>query len=306
VLSTFFGSRLLTRLTSLELAVVFLGLLCLVILPGTFMESRQLFYGHPLFIALLALFGLQLTICTIRRWQSLAKSTLIIHCGVIVTLVGSMIAAFGYVATVNVYQGASTDTAYRWDLEKDVPLGLTLKVNKVNQEFYPLPIKIGVMRDGGKYALFTLNTGETFKLGDVTVRVDQFDNYLKKIDLTLLRNGKVVGTADTEGRKSQLTDFPYDFKLVAYKTPMVKRSWVDIELAREGQLLASGQSEINHPFIWEGLYFFNTLSEHDKEGHSFAGIQVVRDPGRPYVFIGMTITCLGAIGSFLRRFYGNR
>jgi cytochrome c biogenesis protein ResB len=305
VFSTFIGSRLLTRLTSLELAVVFLGLLCLVILPGTFMESRQ-FYGHPLFMVLLALFGLQLTVCTIRRWQRLAKSTLIIHCGVIVTLVGGMFGSLGFVATVNVYEGASTNTAYRWDLENDVPLGLSIKVNKVYQEFYPLPVKIGVLKGGEKHALITLKTGETFELGDVTVRLGQFDDYLKKVDLSLLRNGMVVGTADTDGKKSQLTDFPYDFKLVAYQTPKIKRSWVDIELVKEGQFLASGRSEINHPFIWEGLYFFNTLSGHDKEGLSFAGIQVVRDPGRPFVFIGMVLTCLGAIGAFIRRFYGTR
>ncbi|WP_204318321.1 hypothetical protein, partial [Serratia marcescens] len=45
---------------------------------------------------------------------------------------------FGHVATVNVYEGASVDQAYRWDLERDAPLGADLTVTRINREFDPL------------------------------------------------------------------------------------------------------------------------------------------------------------------------
>ena len=306
MLSRFSSSRLISRLTSLELTLVLFGTLCLVVLSGTlFAEPRQL-YGHPLFLGLLAFFWAHLTLCTIRRWRTLAKSTIAVHCGVLVTLLGAMVSSFGYVATVNIYEGSSTDQVYRWDLEKDMPLGVSLAIKKIHREYYPIPLKIGVLRGADKLALSIVNTGQSFPLADLSVRIDQFDKYQKKATLTVFRQGTVIGHTDTEGLGNLPQGFPYRFKLVAFQDPKLKRIAVDMELLRDGHSIAAGSSEVNHPFTWEGLSFFCTRLDRDKQGLPYAGMQIVRDPGTPWVFTGMFILCLGAFGALYRRFHDAR
>ena len=115
----------------------------------------------------------------------------------------------------------------------------------------------------------------------------------------------MLGFYDTEGARSPSglpPSFPLDFKLVAFKNPYLKRLWVDLLLSNKTKTLAEGTSEVNNPFRWNGLYFYNTQVDHDAAGRSFAGIQIVNDPGRPYVFLGFAITSVGAVMCFFRRF----
>jgi cytochrome c biogenesis protein ResB len=94
--------------------------------------------------------------------------------------------------------------------------------------------------------------------------------------------------------------------LVGYKTPRLKRQWVDLMLTDSSGLVSEGTAEVNGPFQWGGLYFFNTQVELDPKGVPYAGIQIVRDPGRWLVFSGMTMVALGALMATFRRRYGFR
>ena len=80
--------------------------------------------------------------------------------------------------------------------------------------------------------------------------------------------------------------------------------WVDLLISMDSRPIAEGISEVNRPFQWEGLYFFHVQTEGDSFGRAYAGIQIVRDPGRPYVFSGLVIIGLGVVISFARRFTG--
>lgn len=290
-------------LASTELAIALFIAICLAAIPGSFTESKAI-YSSPPFVGLIGLFALNLLCCTLRRWKTLAKSTLILHGGVLLTLAGCIVTSFGYVATVNIYEGSSVDQVYRWDREQDVPLGMELAVQRINREFYPVPVRVGVLRGNEKFALFTLRTGESFKLGDYRVAADAFDPAGLNLKLTVFRQGRVFGTADTSGMNNLPADFPYAFKLVSYQSPILKRCWVDLHLSDKDKTLAAGTAEVNGPFRWQGLYFYNTLTGSDENGRPFAGIQIVRDPGRPYVFSGFAVMGLGAIFAFFRRFYG--
>ena len=119
-------------LASTELAVALFLLISLVAIPGTFSENRTI-YSSPLFLSLLGLFGMNLILCTQRRFKTISKSVLVLHGGVIVTLLGCILASFGFVATVNLYEGTTVDHVYRWDREMDVPLGadMAAKENKL-------------------------------------------------------------------------------------------------------------------------------------------------------------------------------
>lgn len=287
-------------LASTELAVVLFITISLLAVPGTLLEDRDIIYKNPLFIGLLVLFAINLVLCTIRRFKSLAKSVLVLHLGVIVTLAGCVLTTFGYVATVNIYEGTAVNRAYRWDLQRDEPLGIDLGISRIHREFYPIPVKVGVLRGEEKVSLQTLKTGESFSLGGYDVRVDGLDPAAAVLRLTVLQRGVPVGSCDTEGNGTLPLEFPYRFKLVAFMNPVLKRLWVDLRVATQGEY-KEGVAEVNHPFMWNGLYFYNTQVNADAAGNAYAGIQIVRDPGRPLVFAGFLIASIGAVMAFGRR-----
>lgn len=289
-------------LASTQLSLILFGLLATAAIPGTLLKSQREYYGHPAFILLLCAFTLHLAICTVKRWRSLSRSTLVVHCGVLLTLVGTMLTGSGYVATVNIYEGESTPTVYRWDLKQDTPFSPVIRVKKINTEFYPVPLQIGVMKGEQKHALKTLKTGETFQLDGYLVSAERFDPWSEAVSLRVMQGAQVIGSADTLGTSTLPADFPFAFKLVAFQNATIKRFWVDLELLDKGHVVTSGVTEINHPFNWNGLVFFNTEISLDQDKRPYAGIQIVSDPGKYVVYAGMIILSVGTIAAWYRRY----
>jgi len=56
---------------------------------------------------MIGLMGVNLFLCTIRRRKALSWSILILHIGIISTLIGSVVSSFGFVSTVNIYEGTT-------------------------------------------------------------------------------------------------------------------------------------------------------------------------------------------------------
>ena len=281
--------------TSLKLAIgLFALFICILILA---MVSRPLASALAIPIRImLAMLFLALVLCTLRKLRSMRAATLFIHFGSIVAIIGFSISSFGFVATVNIYEGGATDSVYRWDVMSDRSLGYDLSVTKIHMEYYPIPVKIGVLRNGRKTALIETKTGDSFIFEDYLVRVDSLDPASRNLRLDLWsRAGKSIGTLFTSGPANLLEDLPLDFKLVAFKNPNLKRVWVDLELRMNGKVIAAGSSEVNRPFVWQGLRFFNTQVAKDPFGRAYAGIQIRKDPGIPYVYAGFAILCLGLL-----------
>ncbi len=297
-------TRLYRFLTSTELAVLLFLAICLLAIPGTFSETRKI-YSSPLFTALLGLIGVITTVCSVKRIKTLPAPVLIIHGGVVLTLAGGVMSSFGFVATANIYEGTGVSEAYRWDKQADTPLGIDLAVDRINTEFYPVPVKVGVLKGGEKFALFTIRTGESFKVGEYMVAAGDLDLAAKNLRLTVSDRDRIIGIADTSGRGELPADFPYAFRLVSFKNPAMKRMWVDLRLSRDSRTIAEGSSEVNRPFQWGGLDYYHVQTDRDAAGRAFAGIQIVRDPGRPLVFAGFAVVGLGAVLTFARRFYGH-
>lgn len=294
--------KVVAYLASTELAVILFLAISLLAIPGTFSTERTV-YSSPLFLSLLGLFGLNLALCSVRRYKSVSRPVLILHVGVLLTLFGCILTSFGFVATVNVYEGTSVDRVYRWDQKRDAPLGVGLAVRKINREFYPMPVKIGVLKGKEKAGLYTLKTGESFRLAGYRVRVGELEYPSENITFSVYENDHLIGSASSSGASHLPADFPYGFKLVAFKTPILKRIWVDLMLTRNSRKIAEGISEVNNPFRWGGLYFYNTAVNTDRSGGQYAGIQIVRDPGRPFVFAGFAVVGLGAILSLAGRIF---
>jgi hypothetical protein len=291
-------------LSSSGLAVILFLTICLLAIPGTFTESRK-FYSSFFFLACLGLLGTSTVLCTIKRRKTLSWPVVLIHGGVIIVLLGAVASSFGSVATVNIYEGTTVREAYRWDLQADVPLGMELTVAKINMEYYPAPVKVGVLNGVEKIGLYTLETGKSFQMGDYTVTVGNLDPATENLHLTVADRRGPLGTVDTAGERKLPAGFPFDFRLVSYKNPKLKRMWINLRLSRDATVMAEGTSEVNSPFHWDGLDFFHVQTDSDATGRAFAGIQIVRDPGRPLVFAGLATTALGTLLIFARRFYGH-
>lgn len=289
-------------LSSTRLSIILFGLLAAAAIPGTLLQSQREYYSHPFFVILLLAFAVHLTICTVKRWRTLSSSTLVVHLGVLLTMAGAVMTGTGYVATINIHEGGSSKTVYRWDLERDAPFSHEIRVRKINKVFQPVPLQIGVMKGEQKHALNTVKTGEMFPLDGFTVRVDNFDPWVELVSVSVLKGGQVLGTADTDGASTLPEDFPFSFKLVKFKDTVIKRFWVELDFLENGHVVKSGITEINAPLHWNGLDFFNTLISLDQDKRPYAGIQIVRDPGKYVVYSGMFILSVGTIAAWYRRF----
>jgi len=285
--------------TSLKVAIGLFALFVCILIPSTLSLKLASALAIPIKI-IAALLFLILVLCTLRKLKSLRTATLLIHLGTIVILLGSLISSLGFVATVNVYEGDSTDTAFRWDVQEDTELGFDLSVVTIHREYHPVAVKVGVLKNGMKTALYVTRTGDSFSFEHYLIQVRSFDPSAKVLKLSIHdRNGKLIGTYFTAGRNDLPPDFPLDFKLVAFKDPQLKRIWVDLELRKNGEMIAAGTSEVNQPFVWQGQRFFTTEVNTDPFGRPYAGIQISRDPGVPYLYAGFIIFCLGLV--FLAR-----
>ena len=296
------GNKVIQWLSSTQLSLILFGLLAAAAIPGTLLKSQREYYNHPVFQVLIFAFALHLAICTARRWKTLSRTTLIVHAGVLITLAGAFLTGRGYVATINIYEGESSNSVYRWDLKQDTLFSKEIRVKKINTEFHPVPLQIGIMKGTEKFDLKTVKTGETFVLDGYSVKAEKFDPMREAVTVTVLKDSRVIGSADTLGVSSLPAGFPFSFKLVAFQDAVIKRFGVDLELLENGHVVTSGTTEINHPFNWNGLDFFNTEISLDQDKRPFAGIQIVHDPGKYVVYSGMFILAAGTIAAWYRRF----
>ncbi|MHB8789398.1 MAG: cytochrome c biogenesis protein ResB [Desulfobulbaceae bacterium] len=290
-----FARRVLDGFTSTGVALGLFALLICLLVPATFFPDVAPALLKPA-RALLAVIGLNLLLCTLRRLKTLRVATLLIHLGALVILGGSLISALGFIATVNIYEESSTDTVFNWDREQDVDLGFDLRVARINMAFYPVDVKVGILKNGQKAELVLTRTGDSFGFEGYRVQVLTLEPGTNELELEIrTAAGNRVGTLSTSGRRDLPLAFPLDFQLVAFKDPVVKRVWVDLEIRENGKLLASGTSEVNRPLRWQSLQFFLTRVDADGMGRGYAGIQISRDPGIPFVYTGFIILCLGLL-----------
>lgn len=282
-------------LTSTRVVLGLLFLLVGMLVPATIVPSIA-----PLFMLVakgaLGVLGLSLIVCTITNRHTLRLPTLFIHLGILVVLVGGFVSSFAFVATVNIYARAATDLVYDWQAGRDVPLGAELRVVRINSEYYPADVQVGVLRHGRKERLVQTRSGESFGQGEFTVRIMALDPGTRTLEINVQdRDGRPVGTLVTGGRHDLPRGFPLDFQLVAFKDPQVKRVWVELEIRRGGRVVATGTAEVNRPLHWEGMRIFLTQIALDPAGKKYAGLQITRDRGVPLVYAGFAILSLGLL-----------
>jgi hypothetical protein len=241
---------------------------------------------------LLAALAVNVILCTLRHWQRLAASVITIHGGFLVVLCGGVLSHAGFITTINIHEGGASSTAFRWDLGQEAPLGFTVKVKKIHQQYYPAGVKVGVLMDGKAEQLYQLRTGEVFSTSGYHVELLELDPVAPALLLAVTdRAGS--RTLRTVTKETDLSQPGLVLQLVAFQTPLSKRSWVDVDIIPEHGPPVSGASEVNHPLCWQGLRLFHTATGVDAGGRRYAGIQIVKDQGIPLVYGGFVLLCLG-------------
>jgi len=291
------NSFLISRQLNLTLFIILILLMVLLsILP-----QYETFFKIPV-KTVLAVLGLNLFLCTLSNYKTLSIPVLVMHLGFLVSMAASLIQLMGYVATINLHINTSTTTAFRWDKNKDLPLGFDMLVEEVGREWYPIDVKIGVLKNGVKSELHETRTGETITIDGYLIRVISLDPETKELLLAVLdSSGKLLGEySTTKGPLDVPETFQLSFKLVAYKDPILKRIWTTLKLSRGNKTLIAGRSEVNAPLVWneEDLRFYLTKVGIDDFGNSYAGIQIVKDPSPPFVYSGFSITLIGVAWYF--------
>jgi hypothetical protein len=66
--------------------------------------------------------------------------------------------------------------AFRWNVEKDVPLGFGLAVNGIHRNYYHINLKVGVLKEDKKHDLFNIKTSESFELENYRVMAERLDS----------------------------------------------------------------------------------------------------------------------------------
>lgn len=292
-------------LASKGLAISIWIVLGIILSVTTFSEGNNSVIWNIVGV-LLSLMLINLSLCTVQRIRSLPWPVLVIHAGIILTFIGGGISSYGFVATVNIYEGGLADRAYRWDIERDISLGVDIMVKKLHEEYYPVPVKVGVLMDGVKKGLYQLRTGESFHLERYRVKVDSIDIASRSTTVSVFNGNEYIGSASTLGSDNFPAGFPYAFKLVAYADPVIKKTWVDLALLKDSEIVAEGKTEVNGPLHWNGLSFYHTATDRDESGNAFVGIQITRVPGIYVVYTGFCIISFGGIFYILRRLRGRR
>ncbi len=279
---------MLSQLSSKKFAFSLLIPLLFFLVLSTFYPSS----GNLIIIIriLLAALGVNLLLCTCRNWRHLSDAVIMLHLGSLLILGGGLLGAAGYIATINIYEGEGSATAYRWDLQRDEALGFRIVVKEIHQDFYPAAVQIGILKNGKKVDLRQTHTGATYTFGQYKIFVKELDVDNKNLHLLITTGGE-----EWDYNTALDNQFPLTFKLIAYKKPITRKAWVDLEIYQNGKIAAQGQAAVNHPLKWHGMKFYHTQTSHNKTDRRYAGIQIVNDPGIPIVYSGFFIMFIGGL-----------
>ncbi|RMF45251.1 MAG: hypothetical protein D6751_07665, partial [Deltaproteobacteria bacterium] len=228
-----------------------------------------------------------------RRWARFAA--LVMHGALLLIMAGALASHFGFVATVNVYEGDHTTVAFDWDRKADRDLGFTLQVDRAQLIFYPIDLKVGAIdpATGGVVKEWQVSVGDVFDLerGGYSVRVDAFDPLDKVLSLTLLRAGREqrklssrAGVKDLSGLVEGVVLYP-----LAFRDPVLKQYRSEVRLLEQGEVVRQGVIEVNRPLVHRGVAIYQTAWNRDDRGRPYVGFQLSRDPGEPLVWGGCVL-----------------
>lgn len=321
------ASRVGRSIGSIRLALVlFCGIIVILFVGAVVPEQLQPLIFHSWwFIALLAVFGLNLSVCLVSRLRASrgGLGSKLTHAAVLVILAG---AAVSFLAaqrgTVELTKGEERTSFCVGDGEK--PLGFSVRLEDFAVEWYrPRYFKLGVkVEDRGFRKKFEAVPGREYRVGETgytfTVK-DYFPEF----------------AVDEEGQKVNLSDKALNpAVLVEIRSPAgTEQRWVfafhpDLQMGDDGNIrvvfleepsirefrsrlrfsegarMVERSVKVNSPVEFAGYTFYQ--SGYDPQRPEWTSLEVVRDPGTPIVFAGFALLNVGIAVLYLRRWLAER
>lgn len=218
---------------------------------------------------------------------------------VVFSLAGS---SLGFIGTQRVFVGGSTGTFFNWKTLSDTPLPFTLAAEEFKTIPNPIALKIGVLEvaTGKKGKLITTHVGGTLDLPGLPgkVRLLGFDPETTQLQALW---------TDADGRQLEIRaeepigESGLALVTVAFALFPEKRAIARTSLIRGGDVIASGDIEVNHPLYYQGLAIFLTDYGTDPYGLPYVGYQIVKDPGQMGVWTGCILFLVFVTGALFIR-----
>jgi len=235
------------------------------------------------------------------RWGST-----IVHVSVLAVMLGALLAETGFVGTVNIYVGDSSDHVLDWKTLEDRQLDFTLRLDHFEPIYYPLDLRFALFDPETEEELTTITTreGETVELPGTghSAQVRKFLPEQKLLVLGIYRQGQYLGeyhATANEWRASQDIRLGVVLRPTGYRDPLLKQLHSEVSIIEGGRIVRQGSIEINHPLVHRGVAIYQTAYNRDKFGTWYAGFQLSKDPGEPLVWLGSITLSLGLMLAFM-------
>jgi cytochrome c biogenesis protein ResB len=201
----------------------------------------------------------------------------------------------GSIGTKNIHLGDTTETVYNWSAAADDQLPFRIAVEEFRLHHYPLELRLRYEPASGEEGVARIRVGGETPLAGTPyrVRVDAFDPTTGEMVFHVRdTDGSLLGPFEraTAGRA------PVRIWPDAYRDPEVRRAEARIALqSLDGGELARQTVAINEPLVAGGYRIYLTAWGRDSYDFPYVGLQVVRDPGQPVVWIGSLLLCAGML-----------
>lgn len=245
-------------------------------------------------------------------------SVLIVHISFLLILAGALIGAiWGYKGYIEIEEGSCVGFFYLRNSDKQVPLGFMVFLKKFTVEFYKnknIPksfiseVEIKESCSGESILTKKIEVNHPLSFRGIKLYQSSYGNNIKDINIQVIKNNIEIAKINTSLNKEEIIkNTNYKIK-VLYFIP-------DFALDENMQIFSKSE-EPNNPAIfvqlmgekektkefWIFLKFpdFHKLKESpfdfrflDFKQNFYSGLQVVNDPGIPFVYSGCILILIG-------------
>jgi hypothetical protein len=305
-----FRAEVRPLLLSHQLVITVLIVIAIGTGVGTFSQNTAI-YGSMWFAAAIGLLALNTLLCVVTRlnrerffWSAL------VHTAILLVMVGGLTKAhWKQEGMVNLLEGQTGNAMMETEMgqptgyqrETPFPIRLddfTVEFYEEMEEVYVYDLNASMDKPS---ATMALDPEAPVKVGGKTVtyvgrkkqqfapapnhppiEVDGVELDISGTRITLPVNGSGV-------REGQLGFMFHQ----ARGAPKLYKSKVSV-LDDKGKVIKTQEVVVNDPLIMDGWWVYQSSWGESKNG-LYSGLQFVRDPGLPYVLIGMTILMIGVL-----------
>jgi hypothetical protein len=315
------------RYTVMWAALGVIILLILLSIYGAFIgaeRAQKLVNSLPISVYWLAFIFILIEGLTLFRRLVKVPALFLIHCGCVLVLAGAMCGSeaghklqsqlFGIdkirTGQMAIYEGETENLVTPEDGEqvKELPFSIKLKdfrlehykpeylrVQSRNGEVWKVPVEVGTEFSLGKDlgTVTILRTFENFKIkieGEKRIITDEPESgYNPALEVQIKY---------PEGNKETRYVFerfpghihPEDKFLLRYER-IVSDYISELEIIKDGKVVAAKNIEVNHPLYYGGYHFYQ--HSYDAEAGQYTVLMVASDTGLGLVYAGYAMLCIG-------------